>query len=66
MPNIREPVEVRTTVKSLRVDEDGESLLTLRIPASEAATVARFAVMRGIVFKTVFTPEDVEEAAPSV
>ncbi len=57
--SLRDPISVQATVKSVRFDEDGECLLTLRIPASDAVKAARFAVMRQIVFESVFTPEDV-------
>lgn len=66
MSSISDPITVQTTVKSVRFDEDGECLLTLRIPASDAVKAARFAVMRGIVFEGVFTPADVESGEPSV
>lgn len=59
--NIGDPITVSSTVKSVRFDEDGECLLTLRIPASDAVKAARFAVMRQIVFESVFTPEDVKQ-----
>ena len=66
--SLSDPISVNTTVKSLRFDEDGEALLTLRIPASDAVRASRLAVMRQIVFATVFTPVDVQDknAEPSV
>ncbi len=66
MSSLRDPITVHAAVKSVRFDEDGECLLTLRIPASDAATAARFAVMRGIVFETVFSPADVDDGEQSV
>ena len=67
MPDdLRSPIQIACTVKSVRFDEDSECLLTLRIPASDAIKASRFAIMRGIVFASVFTPEDVRNNEPSV
>ncbi len=66
MSAFKEPITVSATVKSVRFDEDGECLLTLRIPASDAVKAARFAIMRQIVFSGVFTPVDVENREKSV
>lgn len=66
MPELSDPITVNTTVKSVRFDEDGECLLTLRVPASDAVRAARLAVMRGIVFSTVMTPADVRNTEPTV
>lgn len=66
MSGLRDPITVSSTVKSVRFDEDGECLLTLRIPASDAVRAARLAVMCGIVFASVFTPADVENRDQSV
>lgn len=66
MSGLSDPITVQTTVKSVRFDEDGECLLTLRIPASDAVKAARFAIMRGIVFEGVFTPIDAQSGEPGV
>jgi len=58
--SLRDPITVSATVKSVRFDEDGECLLTLRIPADDAVKAARFAIMRQIVFESVFTPVDAQ------
>lgn len=65
-PSLRDPITVSATVKSVRFDEDSECLLTLRIPAADAVKAARFAMMRQIVFESVFTPIDAETGEPSV
>lgn len=66
MSSLSDPISVKTTVKSLRFDEDGECLLTLRLPASEAVSASRLAIMRGIVFESVFTPVDAENSERKV
>lgn len=63
---LNEPIVVSATVKSVRFDDEGECLLTLRIPASDAVKAARFAIMQQIVFESVFTPEDVAKRTPTL
>ncbi len=66
MPDpLRSPINVSATVKTVKFDE-GECILTIRIPASDAIQAARFAIMHQIVFAAVFTPVDVENREQSV
>lgn len=55
---MNDPIRVSATVKTVKFDE-GECVLTIRIPAKDAIAAARFAVMHQIVFDAAFTPEDV-------
>lgn len=63
---LKDPITINATVKGFKFDEDGECLLTLRIPATDALKASRFAIMRQIVFSAVFTPVDVENQEQSV
>ena len=56
--SLSDPIRVTATVKKVIFDE-GECILTIRIPAADAVAAARFAIMHQIVFAAVFTPEDV-------
>ena len=61
--HLREPIQLKSSVKTVRIDtENGDTLLTLRIPATHIALAARLAIMQRIVFDTTFTPESVQDA----
>lgn len=48
-------ITIRSTVKTAKVDQDGEWTLTLSIPSCDGAKVAALSLQSGTVFDTKFT-----------
>lgn len=62
--SVGDPIKFKFTYEVMRGDKDGECMLTLRVPATDWARVAMFAVLREFVFDCVATP--VEKIGESV
>lgn len=66
MSSLNEPVKFSFSLDTMRVDSEGECIVTLRLPATEFPKAARMAIMKDIVFEAVCTPTDVKSNEPSV
>lgn len=66
MSALNEPIKFLFTLETMRVDSEGECVVTLKLPATEFPKAARMAIMKDIVFEAVCTPTDVKSNEPSV
>lgn len=64
MPALSDPITFSARVSNLNGEPGEELTMTLKVPPAEAANVARLLVMGEIMFKAVFTPDDVRKKTP--
>lgn len=66
MSSLSDPVKFKFSLDTMRVDSEGECVVTLKLPATEFPKAAKMAIMKDIVFEAVCTPTEVKTSEPSV
>lgn len=59
MAGLRDPIEIKAAISRYAIDDAGACKITLTVDATQAVKGAQLALMRGIVFRVKFTPDDV-------